>query len=214
MFGESIGKRIIVWISIKYSMVEKSDWSSSKDFVTNLLEKYGFKVHLMIRPFGLDEIWAILSSVDVESIEKIEDEPFVLNVISLYRSLPLDKNRLKDVFAKKTPIAYLFFHKRRITLENISELVSNAGGIPLLTGVIDDPRGHSHFAQITLQHNSIAGLNEVVHQVIKEIGCRKWNCRLGAKHGWPRVETIEEKIEVTGEIGEILERYYFQGNTL
>jgi len=198
------GRKIIVLISIKYSMVEKDDWASSKDFITNLLEKYGFKIFLLIRPFGVDEIWAISSFVDGEKMEIIEDETFVINTILLSGSTPLNEKKLKAVFTKNLPIAYLFFRKSGIPLEKVTELVSSEGGIFLLAGEVSDPRGYSHFVQITVDSGSLTELNKIIAGIIKKMKCRKWECKLGVEHEWPKGERTREKLQVTSEIAEII----------
>lgn len=195
-------------VSIKYSAIEEKDWVKTKDFLTNFFENQGLDAYILVRIFGRDEIWVVLSFTDFNSIERIEEEPFVIYTALFSGGLPLDEKIVGDILTKKFPVAYLLFRKRRISLGDIKSSIASAGGNSFLIAEVSHPKGFSHFASVTVKTRQIKKLNDVVYGAMKGINCKDWECVLGVKHSWSMVgRQVKTKPETGSEIAEIIQNW-------
>jgi len=179
-------RKAIGLMSIKYSAVDRGSWEDTKEHVTGLLKKQNLDVFILVRIFGRDEIWIVFTYTSLRNIQEIEKEDYVIGTAFLHKSMPFDEKTMENIIGKKLPVGYLFFRKRMIALEDIRTSIENAGGKHFLIGAIDHPAGFSHCVILTVESGDIPELNEVVYSIVKSVGCKEWECALGAKHGWPR----------------------------
>ncbi|MCJ7633273.1 hypothetical protein MUP77_12890 [Candidatus Bathyarchaeota archaeon] len=200
---------IISLVNIRYSSVDKGDWKATEDYLNDLLEKRGLETFLFIRAFGKDQVWAVSSSKNVHSVEKIQQKPYVIDVAVLTRSLPFNQKVFGDIIKKELPVGYILLKKRNAILEHIKDSIEHAGGSPFLVAAIDHPEGYTHCVVVTIGTADIAELNETVYRFAKDMKCRDWECMLGAKHGWPKAhEEPRRKLEIGNEIGQIIKNWY------
>jgi hypothetical protein len=196
---ENVATQKVVLISFRFSNIDIFSWERPISMIKKVLEKYGFKIYLYIKVFGMDEVWAITSLERNGNLENIMKEPCVAYAASLENSLPLDLITIDTIIKEQLPVGYLFFRKedKPISLIRIKNLIAKKSGSPFLVGEIKHPEGFSHFGAFAVGSKDVSALARVAHEVMGALKCKSWKCYLGVEHIWEGYgEELKEKMTV------------------
>jgi len=197
-----VEKEVLCLVAVKHSLVEQEDWKITKQHIISELENEGLECLIIAKIFGKDELWVVCKTNNLDKIHKLEDrKEFVIHVATLLKANPLDKEILKDVINKKLPVGYLLFRMKTTSLNDIENHIKNSDSKPFLVGIIDHPEGFTHVVIFTAEN--VSALHDAAYTVMRDIKCKRWECVLGVKHGWPKV-TQKKKLDAVSEMAKII----------
>ncbi len=192
--------------SIKQSAFKKKNMQDIRSFLVAFFKVRDLSLFLIVRIFGRDEMWTVMSYKNRGSIKRIKDEPFVSYTAMLTESLPRNKKIIGEIIERSLPVAYLFLRTDSLKLKQLEKITNDSGGMSFLLGILDHPHGYNNFVAITVKTGHIDQLNEVIHKIAELTDCEKWECALGADHWWltdtAGGKPVEEKDLDSGELAD------------